>query len=129
MSVSIEEMKAITRRFVDEPWNQGNVDVFDELCGSEYTLVGNGISYGHGTSQLKQVIVQYRKVIPNLTAEITEMIAEGEKVAYGWVMRGTHAPSGKTWESRGITILRFADGKIVHDQFQSSSPSLDQQIA
>ena len=30
--MAVEENKAITRRFVEEPWNKGNVAVLDDLC-------------------------------------------------------------------------------------------------
>lgn len=44
-------------------------------------------------------------------------------------MRGTHlgpieesAPTGKPVATSGISIFHFADGKIVDDFFESSSP-------
>lgn len=130
MSLSLNEMKAITRRFI-EPWSTGNLEIFDEICAPDYTL-----GEGEDLKVLKDAIIMYRKAMPDLKSEILEMIAEGDRVAYHWTMHGTHqgeyqgiAPTHKSVQFTGITIIRFADGKIVHDQFQSSSPSMNEQIS
>ncbi len=134
MSLSLEQMKAITRRFAVEPWSNGNLAVLDEVCSPNYVL-----EFPEGTGNLdglKQGIREARQVAPDLKIEIGEMVAEGDLVAYRWTMTGTHrgeyrgmAPTGKPVKSTGITIVQFADGKICHDQFESSSPSFEQQIA
>jgi len=115
-------MKTMTRRFLDEPWNKGDVNVLDELCGPTYTLFGGGVE------DLKKAVLNAHETMRNFRAEMKELIAEGDTVAYGWTMRGTHAASGKDVEIEGITFLRFADGKIVDDRYQSSSPSVEEQI-
>ncbi len=134
MSLSLEQMKAITRRFAIEPWANGNLAVLDEVCSPNYV-----IQFAEGTGNLeslKQAIREARQTAPDLKLEIGEMVAEGDLVAYRWTMTGTHqgmyrgfAATGKPVKITGITIVRFADGKICHDQFESSSPSIEQQIA
>jgi predicted ester cyclase len=127
--VNIAEMKRITLKFI-EPWSTGDVDALDELCAPEYRLGEND-----PLETLKQGILFYRRVLPDLTGTVDEMIAEGDKIAYHWTMRGTHqgefdgiAPTGKPVTMTGTTILHFANGKIVHDSFESSSPSLKEQV-
>ena len=129
--MSVEENKAIARRFVEEPRNQGNMAVLDELCAPNYVRNGRD-----GLEELKAAIANFRAGFPDAQFTIEEMIAEGDKVAYRWSARGTHhgeyagiAPTGKAMTATGITIIRFADGKIVEDRFESSSPSLKQQLA
>ena len=34
--MSVEENKAIARRFIEEVWNQRNIDVFDELLAADF---------------------------------------------------------------------------------------------
>lgn len=130
MSLSLDQMKNITRRFIIEPWANGKLEVLDEVCSPNYTLGEQNLDF------LKKAIVDFRKALPDLKVDIDEMIAEGDLVAYSWTMYGTHqdeyqgiAPTGKPVKLTGITIVRFADGKIVHDQFQSSSPDLKEQVA
>lgn len=85
------------------------------------------IGFG-GVADLAAGIARFRESFPDLRVTVEEMIAEGDKVAYRWTMRGTHqgvyegiAPTGKAITLTGITILRFADGKIVEDRFESGS--------
>jgi steroid delta-isomerase-like uncharacterized protein len=125
MSISLEEMKTIAKRFAIEPWSNGNLDVFDEVCSPDYRLnIGDGAS----VQDLKNAVENFRRAVPDLKIEIHKMIAEGDLVAYQWTMRGTHLgplydqpPTGKAITSSGITIVRFADGKIVEDEFEGTS--------
>ena len=131
MSLSLDQMKAITRRFTIEPWSLGNLAVLDEVCAPNYTL-GDSMNL----QALKDAITAYREAVPDLKVDIGEMVAEGDLVAYRWTMHGTHLgelygtpPTGKQVKSTGITIVRFAGGKIVHDQFESSGPNFEQQAS
>jgi len=129
--MSLEENKAFVQRYVEEPWNKGNVDALDELCGPNFHLEGLG-----GVEAFKRVITDFRKGFPDLHFTVEEIIAEGDKVAYRWTARGTHqgeyqgiAPTGKAVTATGITIIRIVDGKVVDDRFESSSPDLKEQLA
>jgi predicted ester cyclase len=129
MSLSLDSMKVMTRRFAEEPWGNGNLSVLDEVCASNYVIGEDG-----NLQNLKDAILAFRRAMPDLKCSISEMIAEGDMVAYRWTMHGTHqgeyqgiVPTGKPVTFDGITIVRFANGKIIDDQFQSSSPSLEQQ--
>lgn len=122
--MSVEQHKAIVRRMIEEPWNQGHLEVLDEICAPTYTIHGLG-----GLQELKQGITDARHAFPDLYCTIEEMIAEGDKIAFRWTMRGTQqgewqgtAPTGKAMIITGITILRFADGKIVDDRFEGTGP-------
>ena len=129
--MSIEQNKAFVQRYVEEPWNKGNVDALDELCAPNFHLEGFG-----GVEAFKEAIRGFRKSFPDLHFTVEEIIAEGDKVAYRWTARGTHqgeyqgiAPTGKTVTSTGITIIRIVDGKVVEDRFESGGPSIEEQLA
>jgi steroid delta-isomerase-like uncharacterized protein len=129
--MSVEENKAFVQRYVEEPWNKGNVDALDELCAPNFHLEGFG-----GVEEFKATIQTFRKSFPDLHFTVEEIIAEGDKVAYRWTARGTHqgeyqgiAPTGKTVTSTGITIIRIVDGKVVEDRFESGGPSIEEQLA
>lgn len=129
--MSIEANKALVQRYVEEPWNKGNVAALDEMCAPNFHLEGLG-----GVEEFKAVITAFRKSFPDLHFTVEEVIAEGDKVAYRWTSRGTHrgdyegiAPTGKTVTSTGITIIRIVDGKVVEDRFESRGPSIEEQLA
>jgi steroid delta-isomerase-like uncharacterized protein len=126
-----DEMKAVIQRFVEEPWNNGNLNTLDELCDPNYTVGDNGT-----LQNIKDAITAIRNAAPDFKCVIAEMVVEGDWAAYHWTMTGTHGgeymgipATGKTVRFSGITMLRFANGKIVRDFFESSSKSFEEQVA
>ncbi len=122
--MSAEESKAIARRVVEELFNQGgNLDAAEELFAPNY--VGHEPAFGdlHGVEAVKQFAATERQAIPDLQNTIEDMVAEGDKVVTRFRGRGTHQgeteafgpPTGNRIEVTGITIQRFAEGKIVED--------------
>jgi steroid delta-isomerase-like uncharacterized protein len=116
-----EENKAIVHRFVEEVWNKGNASVADQLISGNYSHHDNATpNFGLGPESEKKRVNLYRTAFPDLQFTIEDVIAEGDTVTYRWSSRGTHrgplsgiAPTGKTVTVSGITINRFAGGKIV----------------
>jgi steroid delta-isomerase-like uncharacterized protein len=135
--MSIEENKAIARRFFEEVWNSGNLAVADELLAPNiiFHLPGKSEGVIGDRESYKQVVRRNRTAFPDLQEEIEDMIAEGDRVVARWLWQGTHqgewhgnAPTGKKFTYGGITILRIADGKIVEDWFYSDLLGLQQQL-
>jgi len=128
--MSVEDNKAIVRRYVEEPWNTGNLAILDELCSPGLAVNGD-----LKLADFKKFIAESRRAFPDLHNTIEEMIAEGDKVVFRWTMRGTHrgeyegvAPTGKPITFTGITIVRLANGKIVEDRFEAGGPSFKEQV-
>jgi steroid delta-isomerase-like uncharacterized protein len=60
------------------------------------------------------------KAFPDIHYTINDMVAEGERIATRWTLRGTHlgeffgiAATGNSVSVEGIHILRFVEGQIV----------------
>jgi steroid delta-isomerase-like uncharacterized protein len=119
--VSAEEHKTLIRRFVEEAFNRGNLDVVDEVYTPDYVGHNAGDPEGvRGPEGVKQFVDLYRGAFPDIHTTIEDMVAEGEKVAYRWTARGAHrgelmgiAPTGHQVTITGITIERIAGGKIA----------------
>ena len=113
--MSVDEIKSMVMRFVDEPWNKGNLDVIDELCAPDYTVTSLASKWKGGREDLKDAIRKTR-TYPDFNAEVDEIIIEGNRVAYLWNMTGTNE-KGKFETYIGITLLRLEEGKIVEDRY------------
>jgi predicted ester cyclase len=112
--MSIEENKALVRRFIKEIFNERNSDALDEIMHPDFT---NAVTNTYGLEQYKE---RMSKRMPRWSASglhvtIEEMIAEGDKVAYRWTWRETR--EGKERTADGMSIQRIAEGKIIEGVF------------
>src|ERR671910_2807992 len=119
--MSAEENKVVVRRLIDEVYNQGNLNVADELLAAEYvdhTVPPGKFAGGEG---LKRSVAKQRASSSDLHISIKEQIAEGDKVVTWVISSGTHdrerflglAPTGERMTMKHIFISRVVEGKIV----------------
>jgi steroid delta-isomerase-like uncharacterized protein len=114
-----ESNKAIMRQFW-AVWEEGNVDLLDELLAPEYinhTLAAPDLP--PGPEGVKEVVSMFHSAMPDLKVVVEDMIAEGDKVATRYALEGTHegelfgvAPTGKQLSIKSITVERVSEGKI-----------------
>jgi steroid delta-isomerase-like uncharacterized protein len=117
-----EVNKAVQCRALEEVWNQGNLDVVDELFNPDFIYHIAGIPDVHGTEGVKQVATMFHTAFPDLHFTIEEQIAEADKLALRWTATGTHngefmglPPTGNHMTVTGISFARFADGKFAEE--------------
>jgi steroid delta-isomerase-like uncharacterized protein len=118
--MSVEENKATAQRFFDEVVSQGKLEVVDQLCSPD--LVDHETQPGmpDGREGVKQFFAAIREAIPDMQAEVHDMVGEDDKVVVRSTMRGTHEkeffgipPSGDKVEIPVIDVVRVADGRAV----------------
>jgi predicted ester cyclase len=112
--VSVEENKALVRRFYEEVWNNGNYDVVHELVADDGARYDHG-TIGPNTAEIqKQAAAGFRALFPDAQMTIEVLIAEGDWVAARWRMSGTHAGTGThLTDYTGQNMWRIQDGKMV----------------
>lgn len=134
--MSHDQISTLLQRFAIDPWSSGDLSGLDETTTEDYVLVGEAGHPDEGLDALKDTIRTFRAAFPDLSITIEETIAQDDRLAYRWTMRGTHqaefdgiAPTGKELTASGITIVHLRDGKVALDRFESSSPSAQEQLA
>jgi steroid delta-isomerase-like uncharacterized protein len=142
VSSAVEENnKAIFRRYIEEVWNQGNLEFADEIFDRYVSHQPDGSVLERGPEDVKRFVSEFRAAFPDLRLSIEEQIADGDKVVIRATFRGTHqrefrgmAPTGKEVEVKGITIFRFtSEGKVVeswdsYDQLRMMRQSIEQEL-
>ena len=131
-----EVNKTIVRRLFEEVWNKGNLPVADELFAPNYTHHDPSTpDVGRGPESEKKRATLYRTAFPDLRLTIEDIIAEGETVMARWSCRGTHkgdlsgiAPTGKQFTISGVSIARFANGKMAEGWVSWDALGLMQQL-
>ena len=133
--MSIEDNKAIVRRYLEEAWNQGNVGILDELMAPTYARYMSGQASPLNREGQKQRITTFHSALPDLHLTIEDLIAEGDKVVFRITVRGTQQgtlmgipPTSKQVSLTAIDIACVADGKIVEHWGQMDTLGLLQQI-
>lgn len=120
--MTVEENKAVVRRYFEEFIGKGKLAVADEVLGSDVDHVAHGAPPGTplGPEGAKKRLPLFRKAFPDFRITIEDLVAEGDKVATRLTFRGTHKGEfqGIPATNRPVTfswflIDRIADGKIV----------------
>ena len=112
---------AASRRVIEDGFNKGDLSVVDEVCAPDAVNHDPAMPEdARGTEALKQQISMYRTAFPDLEITIEDTIVADDKVVLRWTSRGTHrgelmglAPTGTHASVAGMSIDRFADGKIA----------------
>ena len=107
----------LVRRWYEEVWNQGRLDVCDEIFAPTYRHPGQPLP---GPVGPKRLVEAQRRAFPDIHFTIEDMIAEGSRVATRLTFRGTHlgtlddlAPTRHTIEVRAIGIFQIENGLLA----------------
>ncbi len=129
-----EENKAIVRRFFEEVYNRGNLEVADELMASDFVDHDMLPGQQSGVEGYKRSVAEQRAASSGLRFSIEDMFAEG-KVVTRSIGSGTHdrgelmgaPPTGKRITVSNITITRL-EGKIVEERTESDTLGMMRQL-
>lgn len=110
----------VIARYFDEVWNQGRVDVLDELLTPDYVNHSPSIPNPRpGPADLKPIVQAMRGGAPDLHYEILDLVVDGAKVAVYLRVTGTHtgplfgiAATGRSFDIRQMQIEWLREGRI-----------------
>lgn len=134
--MKINQNKALIKRYFEEVWNQGKLEVLDEIIDVNYINHSPGMPNPKpGPEGLKPIIAGMRKAFPDLKFEIKNMVVTDEQVAIHCVMHGTHKgdlfgmpPTGKIVKVNQMQIERIINNKIVEHWRQSDDLDMLRQL-
>jgi steroid delta-isomerase-like uncharacterized protein len=120
--MSIEENKATFRRYVEEVWIKGNLDVADEIFAEKYlSHPPNAPAEERTPEDVKKFVGEWRSAFSDTENVTEDMIGEGDEVLNRWRIQATHSgefrgipATNKRITVTGMGIFRFSDdGKVV----------------
>lgn len=134
--MTIEQNKAVYRRFIQEVFNEGRLDALDSLLSPNYVLHDPPPGAPPGPQAVAAVVAMFRAAFPDLTIEIEELVAEGDQVCARATTRGTHrgtifglAATGRTVMMTGLTMVRIVDGRLVESWVKNDVAGLVRQLS
>lgn len=119
--MGVEENKALVRRFYQEVWNRGNVDVTSEVFAEEYVRHDLRPTEAlPGPAGQAKIAADFRAAFPDLRMELDLILGDGDLVAARWTAEGTNTgpwggrpATGKPARFSGVNIFWFRDGKVI----------------
>lgn len=115
-----EANAAVVRRFW-EGFNAHDLDVWDEVCASDFVNHDPGLpTPDTDLPTIKQTIGALLTAFPDLRSSEDDLIATSEAVVVRRTMRGTHRdefmgipPTGKDVTFAGIWLAHLREGKLA----------------
>ena len=101
--------KAIARRYFDEILNKGSVATIDAIVAPD-VVFRNPPAVVTGIAEFRKLVAALRGAFPDLHFTLEDELAEGNKVATRWVMRGTQGTL--RMDVSGMDIFLIENGKI-----------------
>jgi steroid delta-isomerase-like uncharacterized protein len=112
---------AAARRWSEELWGAGRLEVADEIIAPDYVRHDAGDPFpARGPDDVKRIVTMLRGMLPDLRIEIEDMMAAGDRVVTRYVGVATDErgylglpATGKVTRTQAIQIFRFQDGLIA----------------
>lgn len=115
-----DENTRITRRVLRELFEQGKLDVADELIHPDFVNHEAPPGNPQGPEGLKETVSWLRGLWGPMRADIEDEICEGDKVVARVTMHGRHVgefhgqkATGKKFATEQIHVYRLQDGKVI----------------
>lgn len=116
-----DQNRKIIQRYYEEVWNQGKLEVLDELLAANYINHTPSVPDPlPGPDGLKPIVSAIRKGFPDLHYEIKDIIVNDSMAVARVIMTGTHqnklfnlSPTGKKISVNQINIEKIKNGKVI----------------
>jgi len=133
-----EVNKTIAKRIFDEIWNQGKLDLADEIIATDLIRndAGNPDANGPvGSEGFKQLVAMYRAAFHGVQFVYDDLIAKGDMTIGRWTATSIHQgefmgipATGTAMTVTGISIVRYSNGKMVEEWVNWDSLGMMQQL-
>jgi steroid delta-isomerase-like uncharacterized protein len=128
-----QKLKPIVDKYV-EVWNSGNVKDLEAIIDPHFVRHANLQPKVEGVEGISKVISGFRSAYPDLKIGLSEEIFVENKSVGRWTLTGTNTgsgempPTGKSVKTWGISIIHFANGKIVEEWVGFDNQSFMEQL-
>ena len=133
--MSAADNRALIQRFYDEGWNANNLDVYDELVTEDFVDHQAIPGLAPGREGFKALNAMFRAAFPDVWVDVSNIVAEDDKVGCRWRSGGTHQgelfgipATGKTVEITATVFYRVEDGRLAEGWINRDDVGLMRQL-
>ncbi|MDQ4149494.1 MAG: ester cyclase [Actinomycetota bacterium] len=118
--MSAGDNKRLVRRYLDEVWAKGNIEGSASFLSPGYRRHVGPLSPPLSREGQIQRLHAFRNGFPDARVTIEDILGEGDRVAFRFMLRGTHEgvfqeiePTGIRVEAPGLDIVRIEDNRLA----------------
>ena len=113
--------EAVVRRLIEQGFNEGDLDVADELTSPDLVEHQNfGPDHAPGAEGVKAVIASLRRAFSDFHLAIEDLVVDGDAVWLRMVGTGTHdgpfmghSATGRPMRTDVFDVIRVVEGRMV----------------
>jgi predicted ester cyclase len=132
--MSTEENKALVQQLFHS-MERDDVSAANQIIAANWVNHDPSLPPLQGYEGFKQLVMLFQSAFPGLQLEIEDTLAEGDKVAARFRLRGTNTgsfqgmpPTGRAIDVTGTGIFRVVDGKVTDNWVNLDALGLMQQL-
>jgi predicted ester cyclase len=122
--MSIEQNKALMRRWHAEVWDRGEEERIPEFIAADCVHHRGAAVVPQDPAEWLEISRRWHMALPDVRNEIELLVAEGDTVTAYFRFSGTHTgpfvmggltvpPTGRRFIAWEVWIFRYVDGKVV----------------
>src|SRR5690349_19815243 len=130
----MKDNKAVVRQYIERVWNQQDYTAIDENIREDYIQHSRVVGQP-GREPVRAFFNMVHSGFSEINYTLEDMLAEGDKVAFRWTLRGRHTgtfqgipPTNKEFVLTGLSFLRLEDGKFAENWVEQDMLGLMQQL-
>ena len=132
-----EDSKTFYSRMTEKVWNNGDSDgnSVEEFYAPDVVIHSAAPGWPTGIDGVRATINMMKSGISGFELGIQFMLADGDKVATHWTIKGTHSgelmgvpATGMPIDFHGVSVVRIEDGKVAEIWGASDGLGLMQQL-
>ena len=132
--MSADRAEELVRRLHAELLASRDLDRLGEFFAEDFTSHNMPPGFPPGREGVKRFFATFRDAFPDITVEVDELVADGDRVAVATTTTGVHSgellgakPTGRRVSITGIDLVRV-DGKIVEHRGLTDTVGLLRQL-
>jgi predicted ester cyclase len=108
----VDDNREVARTALEQVCARGDMELAPQCYAEDFADHVGSLEY-HGLEGVRHSTALYRALFDDLTFEVLDQVAEGDRVASRFVLTGSnHGRRVRLW---GIVISRLRDGRVVED--------------
>jgi predicted SnoaL-like aldol condensation-catalyzing enzyme len=116
--------KRLMEKYIELIWNAGEFERVEEFVTPDFVSHDPVMEDRQGPKGVVDQFKALHRDFRGIEFKIEDLVAEDDKVVAHWSARASFGPTSKPLELTGMSLARFADGRIAESWLERDSLAL-----